>query len=158
MGYALWEFACARAIAPAGSAGSTYTTYGSRACDVWTAAMDDVAKKGLWTDSALVQRAWISGYMTAANHAHWGAAAAQPNVLAEIGDGGQDFVYQWMDIYCKDHPLTDADMGGRLLFRGLVAQVAAADKAAKAGAKLPIGDPLRVAVIRANLLTLARAP
>lgn len=158
MGYALWEFACTRDNASAAKAGGTYMTYGSRACDVWTATMDEVTEKGAWTDSALVQRAWISGYMTAANHAHWGTATAQPNVLAEIGEGGQEFVYQWMDTYCKDHPLKDADMGGRLLFRGLVSQVAVADKAAKAGAKPPLRDPARVAVIRANLLTLARAP
>lgn len=63
-----------------------------------------------------------------------------------------------MDIYCKDHPLKDADMGGRLLFRGLVAQVAVASKAANDGAKLPFGDSVRVAVIRANLLALARTP
>lgn len=135
-------------------AGDSYLMYGSRPCERWTAAMDEVSTKGAWTDSALVQRAWISGYLTARNYSHWERERGHPNLLAELGPNGQEFVYEWMDTYCKAHPPADANAGAKLLFRGLVEQVEGADTLARSGVKIPrtVG---RVGLVRGMLLDIA---
>jgi len=118
--------------------------------------MEEVAEKREWTASALVQRAWLSGYLTGKNHAHWETSPQRQNVLADLGPAGQEFAYQWMDAYCKAHPTEDADIGGRLLFRSLVALVPPAKSAVQGGAGGTKVDGATVAAIRARLMTLAQ--
>ena len=93
----------------------TITSIGASNCQRWIDARALERKTADPFDRALamIDRAWILGFMTAMNATHPGAKDLLKNVNANT-------IADWMDQYCKKNPKSDLFDGGSVLYKELI--------------------------------------
>jgi hypothetical protein len=99
------------AICLAAQSSFSQTIFGAPDCGQWLA------------EKSTYRKAWLSGYLSGLNSAHYITYDRDPLDLLS----SMDQAFAWMDNYCRKNPLEKVSIGGFILFVELVKK----DKARK---------------------------